>query len=320
MAKAKPFVPRKSSGSTPQGVNFMFRQMFDMQHISTFLGILTLCWTLPLSAADSGLGAAAEVSEEDRVAASARYVAPVWVAEWSDEFEKDGHPDSTRWSYEVGRVRNNEAQFFTENRLENARVQGGNLFITARKEPWKDAEYTSASLTTLGKFALLYGKVEIRAKVPPGRGTWAALWTLADFDPRSQAGPDWPNGGEIDILEYVGMNPDRLFFTVHTGAYNHTKKNQRGNNIAFERPWDDFHRYGIVWTPERIEWFFDGELVFSYENDGTGSAAWPFDKPQYLIMNLAIGGSWGGLKGIDDSIFPAEFVIDYVRVWKQPPP
>ena len=248
-----------------------------------------------------------------------------WVLRWHDEFDTPGLPDPARWNYESGRVRNGEAQYYTSGRQENARVEDGHLIITARKESWEGAEYTSASLTTLDRLALTYGKIEICAKVPAGRGTWPALWTLANYDPHAPGGYDgnggrsrWPLGGEIDIMEYVGMNPDQLFFTVHTQAYNHTKGTQRGHNIVHSHPWEEFHRYGIVWTPERIDWFFDGRLVFSFANDGKGPETWPFDSPQYLIMNLAIGGGWGGQKGIDDTIFPAELIIDYVRVWQRP--
>jgi beta-glucanase (GH16 family) len=284
---------------------------------------LTTSAQTPEGTPPTGYGASAGAITEDRTAgAKALYGAPDWQLTWGDEFDRDGLPDPARWNYEKGRVRNGEAQYYTAARPENARVEDGKLIITARKEPWEGAEYTSASLTTLGRFALTYGKIEIRAKVPAGRGTWPALWTLADYDAtKSDAnggGARWPMGGEIDLMEYVGMNPDQFFFTVHTGAYNHTKGTQRGHNIRLERPWEEFHRFGIVWTPERIDWFFDGEPVFSYANDGQGKASWPFDSPQYLLMNLAIGGGWGGQKGIDDTIFPAEFQIDYIRVWQRP--
>lgn len=275
----------------------------------------------------AGFGASAVPGTEDagRVAAQSLYDAKDWVMQWGDEFDQAGQPDPKRWNFEEGRVRNGEKQYFTVDRPENARVEKGHLVITARKETYEGADYTSASLTTLDRFAFTYGKVEIRAKVPRGRGTWAALWTLADYDPRFRGGYErngggsrWPAGGEIDILEYVGMNPDQLFFTVHTEAYNHTKGTQRGHNIRQTKPWDEFHRYGVVWTQDRIDWFFDGKRIFTFLNDGKGPASWPLDTPQYLIMNLAIGGGWGGQKGIDDTIFPSEFLIDYVRVWRRP--
>ena len=270
----------------------------------------------------SGFGGAAGPGVTDPAAAVARYTDPQWAPRWSDEFDTPGRPDPQRWTYEQGRVRNGEAQYYTVDRAENARVEGGHLIITARKEPWEGATCTSASLTTLGKFALTYGKIEIRAKIPRGRGTWPALWTLGDYQPvageTNGGGSGWPACGEIDLVEYVGMHPERLFFTVHTKAFNHTKGTQRGHNIPVATPWAEFHRYGLVWTPERLEWFFDGQPIFAFANDGKGRDTWPFDKPQYLLMNLAIGGGWGGQQGIDEALFPAELRVDYVRTWQKP--
>lgn len=249
----------------------------------------------------------------DPVAARARYEDAHWTLAWSDEFSAPGRPDPTKWTYEHGRVRNGEAQFYTD-RPDNVRVADGRLIITARKESWQGATCTSASVTSQGRFSFTYGKVEISAKVPAGRGTWPALWTLGD----AITTVNWPACGEIDLMEYVGMNPERLYFTVHTKTFNHTKGTQRGHNVAQTRPWEDFHRYGLVWTPERLEWFFDGTPVFAFANDGQGPDHWPFTAPQYLLMNLAIGGAWGGQKGVDDALFPAEFRVDYVRVWRSP--
>ena len=285
------------------------------------------CALVPLFALDSapanpappppGFGATAVPSTAEAqglAAASLRYTSPDWVPTWSDDFETPGRPDPAKWTYEHGLVRNGEAQFYTRDRAENARVADGHLIITARKDPWEKSSYTSASLTTLDRFSFTCGKLEIRARVPKGRGTWPALWTLG----ANQNGPGWPACGEIDLMEYVGMIPDRLHFTVHTRAFNHTKGTQKGSNFTLAEPWKEFHRYGLIWTPERLEWFFDGQLVFSFANTGKGPDEWPFDSPQYLLMNLAIGGGWGGQKGIDDALFPAEFRIDYVRVWQRP--
>ncbi|MEN9841866.1 MAG: Beta-glucanase precursor, partial [Verrucomicrobiota bacterium] len=282
----------------------------------------------PVGTAAAGFGATTATLKPEEVAsqeARERYASRDWVLKWGDEFDQPGRPDPARWNYEVGRVRNGEAQYFTLDRPENARVADGQLIITARKEPYEGAHYTSASLTTLDRYAFTYGKIEIRAQVPAGRGTWAALWTLADYAPnrdgvykRNGEGSRWPRGGEIDLLEYVGMHPEQLFFTVHTEAYNHTRGTQRGHNIRQTRPWTEFHRYGVVWSPERIEWFFNGERVFTFTKESDDPARWPFDAAQYLILNLAIGGGWGGQQGIDDTIFPSEFRIDYVRIWQRP--
>ena len=245
--------------------------------------------------------------------AAQRYASADWVLAWHDEFDQAPAPSPANWTYERGLLRNKELQFYTENRPENARIEDGQLIITGRREPWHGAAYTSASLTTQGKFAFSFGKIEVRAKIPTGRGTWPAIWLLG-----TDRSVGWPMGGEIDLMENVGFDPEKIHFTVHTGAFNHVMKTQRGHAIVVEKPWADFHRYGLIWTPERLEFFFDGEKVSEFVNDGQGPAHWPFNSPQYLIVNLALGGAWGGQRGIDDTIFPAEFRIDYVRYWRAP--
>jgi Beta-glucanase/Beta-glucan synthetase len=190
---------------------------------------------------------------------------------------------------------------------------------TSRSRPtassWEGAHYTSASLTTRDRFAFVYGKIEIRARVPGGRGTWPALWMLGAGYPRVP----WPLCGEIDLMEHVGFDPNRLHFTVHTAAYNHNQRTHRGTSIVVPDATAQFHRYGLIWTPERLEWFFNGEKVFEFANEGTGPEVWPFDAPHFLLINLAIGGAWGGQQGIDETVFPARFRVDYVRVWQRAP-
>ncbi len=286
--------------------------------LERFLGLVPLLlglgWVCGADAAEAArsLGAA----DSDRFQpgppeAAARYASGSWKLVWSDEFSGEGLPSQARWNYEHGLVRNNELQYYTTARPENARVVGGQLVITGRREEWEGAHYTSASLNTRGKFSFTYGKVEIRAKIPTGRGTWPALWMLG-------AGPGqrWPEEGEIDLMENVGWDPLKLHFTVHTGAFNHVLHTQRSRAVVLDHPWSDFHVYGLLWTHERLEFFLDGEKVSEFANDGQGHAHWPFDDPQYLIVNLALGGAWGGQKGVDDSIFPVEFRVDYVRVWQ----
>jgi beta-glucanase (GH16 family) len=231
---------------------------------------------------------------------------------WSDEFDVPGLPDSAKWSYEEGFVRNKEAQFYTQARPENARVEGGCLVIESRKEPWGKADYTSASLHTLGKASWTYGRIEVRAQLPTGRGMWPAIWLLGVN--RSEV--RWPACGEIDIMENVGFDPDRICANIHTKAYNHVKKTNKGSSLAVPKPYEAFHVYAIEWTPERIDFFVDTTKYFTFQNEGTGKDAWPYDLPHYLILNTAIGGSWGGENGIDDSIFPQRFWIDYVRVYQ----
>jgi beta-glucanase (GH16 family) len=231
---------------------------------------------------------------------------------FSDEFEVAGALDPAKWAYEIGYLRNDEKQYYTS-RAENVRAEGGNLVIEARREAYQGYAYTSASVNTRRRFELLYGRVEVRAKLPTGNGTWPAIWMLGtNID---QVG--WPACGEIDIMENVGFEPTRIYGTIHTAAYNHVAGTAKGANVAISNPWEDFHVYAMEWYPDHIDIFVDGQKYFTFRNEGTGTRAWPFDKPQYLLINLAIGGSWGGQKGIDDSLFPHRYLIDYVRIYQQ---
>jgi beta-glucanase (GH16 family) len=238
---------------------------------------------------------------------------------WSDEFDGAGPPDSSKWAYEEGFVRNRELQFYTRARPENARLEGGRLIIEARKEPYeaggRPAGYTSASVITKGKAAWRYGRIEVRAKLPTGRGTWPAIWMLGVNHDRV----GWPRCGEIDIMENVGYDPEVVHANIHTRAYNHAQKTGKGAKIAVAEPYESFHVYALEWTPERLDFFVDNRQYFSYANEKSGPDAWPFDQPFYLILNVAIGGSWGGSKGIDDGIFPQRMEVDYVRVFSARP-
>jgi beta-glucanase (GH16 family) len=235
-----------------------------------------------------------------------------WTLVFSDEFDTAGAPDSSKWGYELGYIRNDEKQYYTS-RSENVRVEGGNLVIEGRKEAFQGFGYTSASLNTLGHFEFQYGKVEVRAKLPAGVGTWPAIWTLGVN--RRTVG--WPACGEIDIMENVGFEPVRIHGSVHTTAYNHTKGTQKTATVDIAAPSDDFHVYAMEWYRDRIDVSVDGQKYFTFRNEGTGTQVWPFDAPQYLLINLALGGSWGGQKGIDDSKFPTRYLVDYVRIYQQ---
>jgi beta-glucanase (GH16 family) len=235
-----------------------------------------------------------------------------WTLVFSDEFDADGAPDPAKWGYETGYIRNHEAQYYTS-RPENIHAESGNLVVESRNEAYQGYAYTSASINTLGRFEFLYGRVEVRAKLPTGNGAWPAIWTLGTN--RAQAG--WPACGEIDIMENVGFDPLAIHASVHTAAYNHTIGTQKTAIVNVASPSESFHVYAMEWYPDRIDIFVDGQRYFTFRNDGAGSGTWPFDKPQYLMINLAIGGSWGGQKGIDDALFPKRFLVDYVRIYRQ---
>ncbi len=234
-----------------------------------------------------------------------------WTLVFSDEFDTAGVLDPAKWGYEIGYVRNDEKQYYTS-RSENVRAEGGHLVIEGRNEAHQGYGYTSASINTRGRFEFLYGRVEVRAKLPTGNGTWPAIWMLGTNI--SQVG--WPTCGEIDVMENVGFEPTRIHGTVHTAAYNHVAGTAKGSSVTVPNPWEDFHVYAMEWYSDHIDVFVDGQKYFTFRNEGTGSRTWPFDKPQYLLVNLAIGGAWGGQKGIDDSAFPHRYLVDYVRIYK----
>lgn len=236
-----------------------------------------------------------------------------WELVWADEFDVEGLPNPSRWTLEEGLIRNQEAQYYTRGRAKNARVEGGMLVIEARKESYRAAHYTSASVTTAGKASWVYGRVEVRAKIPSGRGMWPAIWMLGDNI--GQVG--WPASGEIDIMENVGFDPDVIHGNVHTTAFNHAIGTNKGARIGVPDADEEFHNYAVEWYPGRIDFFVDDRKYFTFFNSGGGPAEWPFDKPQYLILNTAIGAAGGGQQGIDDTVFPQQFQIDYVRVYRQ---
>jgi len=248
---------------------------------------------------------------------------------WADEFEATGKPDSTKWGYEYGFIRNNERQYYTD-RLENARVENGHLIIEAIKEKFKNedfkskeakggrrfnndsADYTAASLTTKNLAEWTYGKIEVSAKLPKGVGQWPAIWMLGEN--WKQVG--WPKCGEIDIMEHVGFEKDSIFGTIHTQAYNHMKGTQKGKKVFINKPYDKFHLFSIEWTPKKIDFLLDGEVYNHIENEHKTTNEWPFDQNFHLKLNIAIGGGLGGKKGVDNSVFPQKMVVDYVRVYQ----
>ncbi|MFM6949083.1 MAG: family 16 glycosylhydrolase [Aquirufa sp.] len=231
---------------------------------------------------------------------------------WSDEFNQGTKPDLAKWSYDLGAGGwgNNELQYYTSGA--NASIQNGILSITAKKESIESGTFSSARLVTKGKGDWLYGRFEARIRVPKGRGTWPAFWML----PTDQVYGNWPNSGEIDIMEHVGYDPNVVHCTVHTGAFNHTKGTQVGVKKQVATADSEFHVYRVDWTPDYIQGFIDDELFYSFKNDSQDASHWPFNKRFHLILNLAVGGNWGGAKGVDESVFPLTYDIDYVRVYE----
>lgn len=224
---------------------------------------------------------------------------------WADEFNYNGKPDSTKWSYDLGNSGwgNHELENYTD---KNATVANGVLSITALKD------YTSSRIVTKGKGDFLYGRFEIRAKLPAGKGTWPAIWML----PTDWAYGGWPKSGEVDIMEHVGYDPNNIHITAHTGSYYFKINTKKTSTKIIPTAITAFHVYRLDWTPDFLRGFIDGKKVFEFANEGTGFMAWPFDKRFHVLLNLAIGGDWGGKEGVDDKMFPTTMQVDYVRVYK----
>lgn len=232
---------------------------------------------------------------------------------WSDEFDYTGLPQTSKWDYDLGGSGwgNNELQYYTNN-IANASVADGVLTVTAIKQHKDGRDYTSARLVTRHKGDWLYGRIEVKAKLPLGKGTWPAIWML----PTDWAYGDWPDSGEIDIMEHVGFDQNRVHFSVHTESYNHVLGTQRSSSKIVATASVEYHKYRVDWTPYAIRGFIDDEQVFEFINEGTGAKTWPFDKRFHLLINIAFGGNWGGAQGIDDTVLPQSMVVDYVRVYK----
>ncbi len=236
---------------------------------------------------------------------------------WSEEFSEAGLPDPKKWSYDVGDHGwgNNELEYYSKADLKNARVENGVLVIEVHADPTRPKGYTSARLVTKGKAAWQYGYIEVRARLPQGVGTWPAIWML----PEESRYGGWPNDGEIDIMEHVGYEPGKVHGTVHTEAFNHTIGTQKGGQKMVPDFSSDFHTYAIDWTAEKIDFFIDGDKYFTFANTGKGYKDWPFDQAFHLILNIAVGGNWGGAKGVDASIWPQRMEVDFVRVYEEKP-
>jgi beta-glucanase (GH16 family) len=237
---------------------------------------------------------------------------------WSDEFDYSGEPASNKWAYDLGTGcndncgwGNNELQYYTKEAT-NVRVENGMLILEAKKETIESSAYSSARIATRGKAKWLYGKIEVRAKLPEGKGTWPAIWML----PEDWKYGGWPASGEIDIMEHVGFDQNIIHGTVHTEAFNHGKNTHKGDKIPVNNVHSEFHVYSIEWSEEKIDFLVDGEKYFTFTKLSSDYKEWPFDQPFHLIMNIAVGGNWGGQQGVDESIWPQKMLIDYVRVYQ----
>jgi beta-glucanase (GH16 family) len=235
---------------------------------------------------------------------------------WSDEFDGDAI-DRSNWTYDIGGWGwgNGEAQYYTD-RPENSRLQNGLLVIELREERFEDSYYTSARLKSQGLQEFQYGRIEARIKVPKGSGTWPAFWMLGSSFEQDAPDPEnqWPNVGEIDIMEYVGREPDLVIGTLHGPGYAGAGGKSQWNRQEFDIG-DDFHTFSVDWDAEGIRWFFDDEMYFEVGPEDLNGREWVFDQPFFLILNLALGGTLGG--NIDlDLEYPIQYYVDYVRVYQ----
>ena len=246
---------------------------------------------------------------------------------WSDEFDRPGLPDPTKWKYDTYRNSdgwyNNEKQYYSAARLKNSRVEDGRLIIEAHRETlsksefpdWGEQEYTSARLMTKGLGDWKYGFFEIRAQIPCGLGTWPAIWTLPT-DPNVT----WPAGGEIDIMEHVGFEPETIHHSVHTTAFNFSRGTQMTSKHELPGACDSMQKYQLLWTADFLLFGVNNRPKWLFKKESKNKKRWPFTEPQHLLLNLAVGGNWGGQQGLDQSIFPAKMEVDYVRVYQALPP
>jgi beta-glucanase (GH16 family) len=231
---------------------------------------------------------------------------------WSDEFDSPGAPDPKKWDYSTGFNNgwgNGEVQNYT-NKRDNSFVKDGCLVLKAIND---GGIWTSARLKTQYIADWTYGYFEFRAQLPKGVGTWPAIWMLPTFATYGE----WPRSGEIDIMEYVGRDPDKVLTTAHTASFYSGLGTQKTFTSPVAGASTKFHVYGLEWEPDFIQWSIDGKSVYRFHNSHVSTAEWPFDIPYYMILNLAVGGTLGGKDGIDPKLKDATMKIDYVRVYQK---
>lgn len=224
---------------------------------------------------------------------------------WSDEFDLPGAPNASKWGYDIGAGGwgNNESQYYT-NRLDNAVVSNGTLKIIAKAESFSGSNYTSARLLSRNKFSFQYGKIEVSAKLPVGVGTWPAAWMLGNNFPTA----GWPACGEIDIMEHKGSDLNRIHASLHYPG--RSGSNPVTATTLIQNATTAFHLYSCEWSPQSIKFFVDGTLYHTVAN----TSSLPFNQPFFIILNLAMGGTFGGT--IDPTFSSATYEIDYVRVYQ----
>jgi len=285
-----------------------------MKIIRTHLILMLLATTL---------GCTEDVEKNDGIIDEEENEVLQWELVWADEFESE-EIDESKWNklrWRPGWV-NNEQQAYTDRDI-NLYLDDGNLVIQGLIEPGYsgtdytgtayNSDYTSGRMNTDDKVSWTYGRFDIRAKLPKGKGSWPAIWMLGE----NISTVGWPNCGEIDIMEHVGFDDGRIHASIHTEDYNHMNNTQKSGSTFIETATDSFHIYSLEWSPTYLRYLIDNESYFFVYNGSNGNVAkWPFDEPQYIILNLAIGGDWGAIQGIDPSAFPMKMLVDYVRVYK----
>lgn len=240
---------------------------------------------------------------------------------WEDNFDGDSL-NLDNWTYEIGTGSwgwgNNEIQYYTDGG--NDTVADGLLTIELRKETDENGreKVTSTRIKTAGKADFKYGKFEMRAKLPQGKGTWPAFWMM----PTKSAYGSWPASGEIDIMEFVGYSPYYSYNTVHNKSFNGGNGMQKGSPTKVDGLSEEFHTFCLEWLPDKMIFYTDGVESFTYDPheyaDTVTSDQWPYDQEFYMILNFAWGGNWGGAQGVDESCLPQKYQIDYVRVYQSP--
>lgn len=237
---------------------------------------------------------------------------------WSDEFDVAGAPDSAKWGYDLGAGvpigwGNNELQYYTKD-SRNVRIENGNLIIEAHKDSLQGKPFTSTRIITKKKGDWVYGRIEVKAKLPKGKGTWPAIWMMST----DWKYGGWPESGEIDIMEHVGYDPGVVHGTIHTKSYNHiigTQKEGKVNVATFDT---EFHVYALDWTKDKMDFVVDDKTYYTVTREPNDDfKGWPFDERFHLIMNIAVGGNWGGKEGVDANIWPQRMEVDYVRVYER---